>query len=414
MRLRKPRWLLRFEDFVWLTLFSALAIFNTEKNYPAIIILVVLAIFQVLEPRMKVFGSARGQAVASAIKLLLAWLLVGYADTFTGHYYEILFVPVISAATTLGLAGTFAFILLTCGSYLSFLLFPHFPLTQEDINILTLRCIFLFVVGFLVYQQAHGKREEMTRTEEAARNLRKAEASLRRSERLAALGQLTAGLAHELRNPLGTIKASADMMTTSAGKPEVMAEMAGYISSEVDRTNALISRFLDFAKPLELHAAVADLNALVDEVLNQLQPLAERRGVRLDRRLSGGSLFFPFDQDLLRLALLNLIQNAVQASQPGKRVSVEVEATPARVAIRVIDEGSGIAAEHLESIFNPFFTTKPDGVGLGLALVAKIVDEHQGRISVRSEVGQGTTFEVTLPRSDEGAATQASRTPEEV
>ncbi len=160
MGLREPRWFLRFEDFVWLTLFSALAIFNTEKNYPAIIILVVLALFQVLEPRTKVFGSARGQVVASAIKLLLAWLLVGYADPFTGHYYEILFVPVISAATTLGLAATFAFILLTCASYLSFLLFPHPPATAEDINILILRCIFLFVVGFLVYQQAHGKRKK--------------------------------------------------------------------------------------------------------------------------------------------------------------------------------------------------------------------------------------------------------------
>ena len=399
MGLRGPRWFLRFEDFVWLTLFSALAIFNTEKNYPAIIILVVLALFQVLEPRTKVFGSARGQVVASAIKLLLAWLLVGYADPFTGHYYEILFVPVISAATTLGLAATFAFILLTCASYLSFLLFPHPPATAEDINILILRCIFLFVVGFLVYQQAHGKRKEMTRTEEAARNLRKAEASLRRSERLAALGQLTAGLAHELRNPLGTIKASADMMTSSAGRPDVMAELAGYISSEVDRTNALISRFLDFAKPLELHPTVANLNELLDEVLIQVQPGAEKRGVEVEKQVSD-NLTFHFDPELLRLALLNLIQNAVQASQPAAHVHVEAEALAEQVVVRVTDEGAGIASEHLESIFNPFFTTKPDGVGLGLALVSKIVDEHQGRISVRSEVGHGTTFEVTIPRQE--------------
>lgn len=397
--LRRPLRFLRFEDFVWLTLFSALAIFNTEKNYPAIIILVVLAIFQVLEPRIRIFGSARGHVVASAIKLLLAWLLVGYADPFTGHYYPILFVPVISAATTLGLAATFAFILLTCGSYLSFLLFDHPPLTVEDIDVLILRFVFLFVIGFLVYQQARGKREEMARTDEAARSLRKAEANLRRSERLAALGQLTAGLAHELRNPLGTIKASADMMTVSAGKPDVMAEMAGYVSSEVDRTNALISRFLDFARPLELHATLADLSALVDEVLVQVQPLIEKRAIYVDKQVSA-SLTFVFDPDLLRLALVNLIQNAVQASQPGSRVLVAADATEGEVMIRIADEGSGIAAEHLESIFNPFFTTKPDGVGLGLALVAKIVDEHLGRISVRSDVGRGTTFEIRLPRQE--------------
>jgi two-component system, NtrC family, sensor histidine kinase HydH len=401
--LRGPRWFLRFEDFVWLTLFSALAIFNTEKNYPAIIILSVLAVFQVLEPRVKVFSSPRGLVLASAVKLLLAWLLVGFTDPISGFYYDILFVPVISAATTLGLGGTFAFILLACASYLSFLRYVDWsrvPLTPEDINVLILRCLFLFVVGFLVYQQAHGKREEMRRTEEAATRLRTAEASLRRSERLAALGQLTAGLAHELRNPLGTIKASADMMTKSASNPDVLAEMAGYISSEVDRTNALISRFLDFAKPLELHAALADLSGLLDDVIAQAQPLAGKRDVQIEKHMGPGDFTFVFDRELLQLALLNLIQNAVQASKPGQRVRVEAETEGSQVTIALTDAGSGIAAEHLESVFNPFFTTKPDGVGLGLALVAKIVDEHQGRILVRSEIGRGTTFEVTLPRQE--------------
>jgi two-component system, NtrC family, sensor histidine kinase HydH len=314
-----------------------------------------------------------------------------------------LLVPIISAATSLELLGTFVFIVLACASYLSFLLsvdWKRYELTADAIDTLCLRCIFLSVVGFLVYQQAKAKREEMLRTEEAGRNLRKAEASLRRSERLAALGQLTAGLAHELRNPLGTIKASAEFMTkpSTQARPEVMGEMAGNIASEVDRTNSLISRFLDFAKPLEIHARLSDLAAVIDIVIHQLTEIASKHGVAVVEDMPEGPLEFSFDPDLLPLALQNLVQNAIQASKPGQTVTVGVYPEAAQVVIQVVDQGSGIDSQHLESVFNPFFTTKPNGVGLGLALVAKIVDEHGGKISVRSELGKGTAFDVSIPR----------------
>ncbi len=400
---RRPRFFFRAEDLVWLVLFSGLAVFNTEKNYPAIIILIVMAVFQVAEPKVPAFSSHKGQIAGSAIKLILAYLLIGYSDTFESNYFLILFVPVISAATSLELVGTFVFIVLACAAYLSFLLsvdWQRYELTADAIDTLCLRCIFLSVVGFLVYQQAKAKREEMLRTEEAGRSLRRAEASLRRSERLAALGQLTAGLAHELRNPLGTIKASAEFITKPAtqARPEVMAEMAGNIASEVDRTNALISRFLDFAKPLELHPQVSDLLPVIDNVIRQLDGVAQKHGVALTEELPQGPLEFSFDPDLLPLALQNLVQNAIQASQPGQPVIVSVHANDDQMLIQVTDQGHGIDPQHLESVFNPFFTTKPNGVGLGLALVAKIVDEHGGKISVRSEVRKGTTFEISIPR----------------
>lgn len=177
-----------------------------------------------------------------------------------------------------------------------------------------------------------------------------------------------------------------------------MAEMAGNIASEVDRTNALISRFLDFAKPLELHPQVSDLLPVIDNVIRQLDVVAQKHGVAVTQDLPDSPLRFSFDPDLLPLALQNLVQNAIQASQPGQAVIVSVRATADQVLIQVADQGHGIYPQHLESVFNPFFTTKPNGVGLGLALVAKIVDEHGGKISVRSETQKGTTFEVSIPR----------------
>jgi signal transduction histidine kinase len=247
----------------------------------------------------------------------------------------------------------------------------------------------------------------MKRTQEAAerlaetnRSLRRAEASLRRSERLAALGQLTAGLAHELRNPMGTIKASAEMLTKSSTqkRPEVMSEMAGYIGSEVDRMNSLISSFLDFARPLQIHRVQADLRAVAEDVLRQQGDQASKCGVTLSLRMPDGPLLFDFDPDLLNVALSNLVQNAVQASKAGQEVELRVSPTEDDVNIFVSDHGSGIQAEHLENIFNPFFTTKPNGVGLGLAIVSKIVAEHDGRIRVFSEPEAGTRFELIIPK----------------
>jgi signal transduction histidine kinase len=247
----------------------------------------------------------------------------------------------------------------------------------------------------------------MKRTQEAAerlaesnRNLRAAQASLRRSERLAALGQLTAGLAHELRNPLGTIRASAEMLTKAStqSRPEVMSEMAGYIRSETDRMNSLIASFLDFARPLRIRPIEADLMPVLEDVVRVLEDAANSHGVRLKIHVADDASRFTFDPELLRLAISNLVQNAIQASPADTTVEVRAEGSAQNVLIFVSDQGEGIQPQHLENIFNPFFTTKANGVGLGLAIVAKIVDEHQGRIQVFSEVGNGTTFEMSLPK----------------
>ncbi len=396
----------------WL-LFSGILIATTpEPNYDLPIVLALITAFQIAEPRLRPFASPRGQVVSVALKLVLSYLLVGYTHGITSPYYPIFLMPVIAAATTFELGGTVLVTCLACLGYFSFLLpiyvdWVNEPPSPDYLQLMSLRASFYPIVALLVFEQAKAKRDEMKRKEEAAaqlaesnRSLHRAEVSLRRSERLAALGQLTAGLAHELRNPLGTIRASAEMLTkpSAQSRPEIMSEMAEYIRSEVDRMNGLITSFLNFARPLQIHPVPADLRTVVNDVVRETSILAENAGVSINITASSENLSFTFDPDLLRLALSNLVQNAVQASAPGSAVEMEASSEGDSIKILVEDSGKGIEPQHLESIFNPFFTTKPQGVGLGLAIVSKIIDEHGGRISVRSEVGKGTTFEMILPK----------------
>jgi signal transduction histidine kinase len=401
--------LLQAQDFAWLIFVAALIATTPETNYNATILLVLIGAFQIVEPRLKRFKSRRGQITSIVLKLLLSYLLVGYTHGIMSYYYSIFLIPVVSAATILDLAGVVLVTAIACAAYFSFwLLVPaDYEVPPDQVTLMSLHVSFYAITAFLVYEQARAKREEMTRTEQAAaslaesnKNLREAQVSLRRTERLAALGQLTAGLAHELRNPLGTIKASAEMLTQPSIKdrPAVMAEMAEYIGSEVNRMNGLITSFLNFARPLQIQPVVADLRAVIDDVVRQQSDLAERREVTVRRQLAEGDWKFEFDPELMKVALSNLLQNAIQASDADKVVTLSAERAGTNVVLTVSDQGSGIQPQHLENIFNPFFTTKPEGVGLGLPIVSKIVDEHQGRIEVESDLGRGTRFRITLPQ----------------
>jgi two-component system, NtrC family, sensor histidine kinase HydH len=408
---------LRAEDVAWLLLFAVLGFCQPEVNYNADLVLVFIAAFQVIEPKVAFFQTGRGKVLTIFIKMLLCYLLVGWSHGINSSFYVIFLLPVISAATDLNLAGTILFILLACVAYTSFLS-PSFVdwrseyITGNDLRLIGLRISFFPVVGLLVYIQARGRREQIRKAEEAAerlaqsnKSLRAAEASLRRSERLAALGQLTAGLAHELRNPLGTIKASAELLGRSHTResPELIQELAGYITTEVDRTNGLISRFLDFAAPLKLQAKLSDIRETVQLAAAQAAGRAEAKAVRIDTKLPQTRLEFCFDPELLQLALTNLLHNAIDASPAGASVRMGVERQPGEVLVSISDNGSGIPPDQLESIFNPFFTTKAEGTGLGLAIVSKIVDEHRGKLTVNSDLTKGTTFSLLLPDGEQSS-----------
>ena len=200
------------------------------------------------------------------------------------------------------------------------------------------------------------------------------------------------------------MKSSAELLTRQLSQEsEIAREMAGYIASEVDRTNSLITRFLDFARPQNLQLKDGDLGALLDRVVERFEK--EKSGaaatVSVFKNYSPDIPPVAFDDQLLERAILNLVTNAAQASPAGSVVTVKTRRVETNVGpsaeVAVIDRGSGIQPKDLESIFNPFFTTKSDGVGLGLAIVSKIVDDHGGNIAVESTPGEGSVFRVYLP-----------------
>ncbi|MCU1235243.1 MAG: signal transduction histidine kinase, nitrogen specific, NtrB [Candidatus Solibacter sp.] len=403
------RWirLIRPQDFVWIPLFIALAVTSENLDIFVVVPLVALGFVQVLEPKIKALSDTRWRVVWIILKMAIIYLLIAYTDGIQSNFWLLLLLPVVSAATVSGLLGTLVFTTLAGLAYLSFLLFldwEKFVLERPEIELLIQRVVCLFLVGNLanllaeaLRQQNQKYRRTAEHLEDANRQVVEAQEAVRRSDRLAALGQLTAGLAHELRNPLGTIKASAEMLNQQLStENEVAREVAGFISTEVDRTNSLVTRFLQFARPLHLRLEhEEDLAHVLDRAIE----LAEREapGIAIYRNYAPEIPPFRFDGELMERVFYNLVLNAAQATASGGAVTVKTRATGRRAEIAVIDRGSGIDAKAMKDIFNPFFTTKKEGVGLGLAIVSKIVDEHGGKIAVESESGKGSIFCVSLP-----------------
>jgi two-component system, NtrC family, sensor histidine kinase HydH len=399
---------LRPDYLIWLLLFGALAAFSPGQSPIVITLIIAIGAVQVFEPRI-------GTRNAIVINLLLCYLLIYFSKPvprgIESSFWVMLLLPVISAAATFGLLGSSVVAIVACLEDLSFILFleweNHFNgadyvIFSDERLELALRMLSLMVVSYLTHQLAKSKREEALKYQRAAeqlaeanQSLKEAEAAVRRSERLAALGQLTAGLAHELRNPMGTMKTSAEMLERSVGKEnEVAREMAGYIKEEVDRANSLITRFLDFARPQHLKLEQGEVTAMLDRAIERFE--REKTGVSVYKNYAPDTPSVVLDTELMERVITNLLMNAAQASAPGGVITVKTRWVDDTVEIAVIDRGSGIDPKNLESIFNPFFTTKAEGVGLGLAICSKIVNEHGGHIEVESTLGEGSVFRVLL------------------
>jgi len=231
------------------------------------------------------------------------------------------------------------------------------------------------------------------------REVRRLQEQIRRSEKLAAVGNLAAGVAHEIRNPLSSIKGYAAYFRSKFPAASEEAEAAHIMVREVDRLNRVISELLEFARPSDLKPEPTSLAMVVEHALKLVRPDATHNKVWIEVQAEAGMPPVTLDPDRMSQALLNLFLNSIQAMPDGGTLAVRVslDRDEPLAVVEIADQGAGIASEHLAQIFNPYFTTKGAGTGLGLAIVHKIVDAHQGRIKVKNAAGKGSVFTLTLP-----------------
>jgi len=407
---RRFSWL----DALWLVFLVILALLPPRGEWHKQVILVAIGVVQLLEGWLIGRLPKRGPVYVVVLKILLSAILLDHTAEvgINSSYYPIFYLPVVTAALYFGPWMTLLWTAVASAAYCSYL-YPaleEYDLTAAGFEDLALRIMFFFMAAMLVNRFAEESRRQTKLYQQLAeqlaetnRQLRQAQAEARRSERLAALGQLSAGLAHEIRNPLGVIKGSAEMLTQKLeGSNELARELAGYISTEVNRLSALVTQFLNFARPLHADLHATNLTALLDRVLKNVGEQWKGKPVQIERAYASALPLIPLDEGLFEQALINLVQNAHEAMEErGGILRVEVARATQNnnegIVIRLADNGPGIPDAIREEIFNPFVTTKKTGVGLGLSIVSKIIDGHHGSIRVENGPRGGASFMIFVP-----------------
>jgi len=345
----------------------------------------------------------------------------GWLHSLLGHLY---IAPIIIAAYWYGIAGA---VLVSVVSSVLFSrhLFIHWHMDEPFVDIYNYVEIFLFLLiggtTGILSQMERNQRERyeqaLVRLDDSHRKLKEqtevlfqTEEQLRRADRLSALGELSAGMAHEIRNPLGSIRGAAEILQDDYGPDTPKHEFIQILLKETDRLNKIVQEFLSFARPKPPELKQEDVNEVIESVLTlTAQPVRAARVVvekRLDRSIGKRDL----DAGLLKQAFLNLILNAVQAMPEGGTMTVTSARHDRGIEVNISDTGTGISAENRKRLFSPFFTTKQDGTGLGLAITFRIIQNHRGTIDVDSIPGKGTTFTVRIPADPrQGAAEHAGR-----
>jgi two-component system sensor histidine kinase HydH len=236
--------------------------------------------------------------------------------------------------------------------------------------------------------------------------MRRLKQEVARGQRLASLGSLAAGVAHEIRNPLSSLKGFATYFRERLRDDPDDRETAETMVSEVDRVNRVITQLLEFARPMTMKPVPTSLPALIRHALRTVEGQARQKGIAVETDLAETIAAVPLDADRMSQVLLNLLLNAVAATAAGGRIVVSLaQSDPRTVRVTVSDTGAGIRPEDLPRVFDPYFTTKPSGTGLGLPIVQKIVEAHGGSIRLESEPGRGTTATLLLPAAAEDSRT---------
>jgi signal transduction histidine kinase len=344
-------------------------------------------------------------AVITALHYLTTIRMAQFHDIYRRLYY----IPIVLGGLWFTLRGGIGAAIVISILFAPHVVFQwgHHPTSQPEqyLDIL-LYNIIGFLTGFLAERERIQKEEHQRaakRLEESYGKLRQQadlildiEEQLRRADRLSALGELSAGMAHEIRNPLGAIRGTAEILQDGIDPADKRYEFARILIKEVDRLNRVVQDFLRFARPAPVERSRFAVGQVLQEIYLLTRQQAIKNGVTVELR-EAEMPAVPGDREQLKQAFLNLTLNALQAMPNGGKLIIATEHREAQAAITFKDSGQGISAADRERIFNPFFTTRQEGTGLGLAITHRIVQGHGGRIDVASQPGQGTTFTILLP-----------------
>lgn len=299
------------------------------------------------------------------------------------------YIPIVTAAVWFGIAGG-----VITAAVISLLLLPYLLGSGLDPARLAdelTEIVFYFAIaslsGWLIGREMKSRR----RAQEAR-------IQLERSHKLSLVGQIAAGLAHEIKNPLASIKGAVEILGDEATSPSEKREFEAIVVKEIRRVDRSVSGFLEFARPSETSLARVNLTDVVTGAVKQIETQAREKGVSIDSRLEGG-LHVNADEERIHQVLLNLLLNALDASGRDGAVRVTLVGGPKgeSAGIVVEDSGLGIAEADRDRVFEPFFTSKPTGTGLGLAVAKSIVERHGGTITLENRPGGGARARVELP-----------------
>lgn len=354
------------------------------------------------------------------IVIIFALILVITHIHYTAYNYAVdyhiilqfgYYVPVIYAAMRFGAVGS-----ITTGLFITVLLLPHLSHFRsislaawytQWVEILLINGIG-WLMGFLSQQEQKVKRryqQALLQQSELVEKLKKEgeqrqrlEEEIRLTERLTALGHLSAGLAHEIRNPLGVIKMTAQLLSQERPNDLEIAEYCGVLQEESGRLNRLLSDFLSFARPKEPIRHRVVLSQVVQEGLALVQPLIRQSNIELVERLGDAERRqVEVDLDQMKQVMVNVLINAIQAQGEEGIITVEGVLRPGFVGFSVNDNGPGIPDEILPYVYDPLYSTKDKGTGLGLSIVHGIITQHDGKISINNRPEGGVRVQILLP-----------------
>jgi signal transduction histidine kinase len=350
-----------------------------------------------------VWAAVAGVLLVSFLHLVTPLAMLHWHNIFQHLYY----LPIVFASLSSGWRGGLLVAILA-GLFnvphdlLSFRVLPHYAVDQ--ILDFPLFCAAAILTGTLA-ERGRKQRADLERTTqrltEVYRQLQDNFEHMKRAERLFALGQLSAGLAHEVRNPLASIAGAAGILQREPHRERKDAECLEIISKECQRLNGLLTEFLEFARPRAPHYQTIDFPLVIDPVMELAAHAVGGKPVALRTEISPDLAPVECDPGLLKQVLLNLIINAIQATPGSGEVLLSAGLGNGRLLIKVRDEGCGVSRADRDRMFDPFFTTKENGTGLGLSVAHQIVEQHGGILTAEANFGRGMTFSVSLPLCQE-------------